>query len=318
MTTTLIRRSIPTNPATEERSTPDRPFRCEIQRGSIGRKLSQEITGSPTSSGLTTTIDQPEGQPTAENMLFDRYRKSKRASDLDALVTNYQGLVRSLAFRFRGRGAELDDLVQAAQVGLLLSIDRFDAERGVPFVSFATPTILGELRRYFRTVWTVHMPRSLQESTQLLGPASDELQQELGRTPSLSELADRTGIPCAQICQATAAAKAFRSQSLDSPRFTRCGESLSLYELVPSINAGGDFEAAEDRQTVEKLLEKLPFRSRQIIELRFYQELTQSQIAKAIGLSQMQVSRVLRQAILLMSSAPVENTKLEDSTLMAA
>jgi RNA polymerase sigma-B factor len=317
MTTTAIRHSISANPREEGSLAFDRPLRCELRRGNRLKELAQE-EAECLAETTAKPVDRPRGDPTTELALFARYRETESASDLDNIVRNYQGLVKSLAFRFRGRGAELDDLMQVAEVGLLLSIDRFDVDRGVPFVGFATTTILGELRKSFRAIWSVHMPRSLQESTQLLGPATNELQQELRRPPSLAELADRTGIPCAQIRQVAAAAGAFRSRSLDSPLFTRSGKSLSLYESIPSVDAGNAFEAVDEKQAVERLLEKLSSRSRQIVELRFYQEQSQSEIAEAVGLSQMQVSRLLRQAMRLMSSTSPQNTTAKDTTQMAA
>lgn len=317
MTTTAIRHSISTNPSAEGSLVFDRPLRCELRPGFRVKELFQEEAECLT-EGPAKTVDRPRRVPTTEFVLFTRYRETEHAFDIDNIVKNYQGLVRSLAFRFRGRGAELEDLIQIAEVGLLLSIDRFDVERGVPFVGFATTTILGELRKSFRTIWSVHMPRSLQESTQLLGPATNDLQQELGRPPSLGELADRTGIPYAQIRQVAAAAAAFRSLSLDSPLFSRSGTSLSLHESIPAIDAGSAFEAVEEKQAVERLLEKLSSRSRQIVELRFYQERTQSEIAETLGLSQMQVSRLLRQAMRLMSSTSPRNTTGRETTQMAA
>ena len=319
MTTTAIRHSISTNPPEEGSLAFDRPLCFELRRGNRVREelFPQEVAECLTKNTVKA-VDRPRNDPMTELALFASYRKTERASDLDNIVRKYQGLVRSLAFRFRGRGAELDDLIQVAEVGLLLSIDRFEVERGVPFVGFATATIMGELRKSFRVIWSVHMPRSLQEATQLLGPATSELHQELRRPPSLAELADRTGIPSSQIRQVAAAAGAFRSRSLDSPIFTRSGKSLSLYESIPSIDDGNAFVAVEEKQAVERLLERLPSRSRQIVELRFYQERTQSEIAEALGLSQMQVSRLLRQAIRLMSSTSPQNRTDEDTTQMAA
>jgi RNA polymerase sigma-B factor len=296
------------------------------QREDLAPELSEGTPRTTTLKTLTTlttlttefSVDRRGKSLAKELALFAHYRKTKNMQDLDAIVRNYQGLVRSLACRFRGRGAELDDLVQAAQIGLLLSIDRFDAECGVPFVGFATATILGELRKYFRTLWSVHMPRSLQESTQLLGSATSELQQELGRLPSLAELADRTGIPCVRLREVTAAAGAFRSRSLDAPLFAEDGESLSLHESVQSVDAGSAFEAVDARQAVESLLNKLTSRSRKIVELHFYQERSQREIAELVGLSQMQVSRLLRQAMRVMSSPSADKGPTEHEGLPLA
>jgi RNA polymerase sigma-B factor len=336
MTTTVMRQPISANLETEENFGGEGTLHRTSRRDTLGKELCVEkpgcqtktafrptaITAEPDSIAPIPTATYTAGRSTKastnELALFARYRETESIHDLDCIVKNYQGLVRSLAYRFRGRGAELDDLVQAAQVGLLLSIDRFDAECGAPFIGFATATILGELRKYFRTVWCVHMPRSLQESTQLLGPAANELQQELGRFPSLAELADRTGMPCARLREVTAAACAFRSRSLDAPMVTKGGESLSLHESVPSFDAGSAFEAVEAKQAVETLLKKLTSRSRKIVELRYYQERSQREIAEAVGLSQMQVSRLLRQAMQLMSSTPEQEPTDQDGPALAA
>jgi RNA polymerase sigma-B factor len=239
--------------------------------------------------------DHPETE--VETALIEQYRKTGRAEDFEAIVVHSKGLVVALARRFRDRGPELDDLIQVAQVGLLLAIERFDVERGVPFVGFATPTILGELRRHFRTVWSVRMPRSLQEASQLLGPATNELRHELLRSPTIAEVAKRTGLTTEHVLEAMEAGSAFRAKSLDAPVITEGGSSSPLHASISSDDTGAAFSAVEARDTVERLLPLLSPRSREIIKLRFYEERNQTEIAEIVGISQMHVSRLLTQAL---------------------
>lgn len=223
------------------------------------------------------------------------YQATRDVRLRDEIVRDAQGIAIGLARRFRDRGAELDDLIQVAQIGLLHAIERFDPDRGVPFIGFATPTVLGELRKHFRTVWSVRMPRSLQEATQRLGPAVAELHHELGRSPTLDEIGARIGVTREQVIEAMEASAAFRARSLDAPAPGSVGSALH------STMADGDsdipFAQVDARETVARLLPSLSERTRRIVELRFFEELSQSEIAEAVGVSQMHVSRLLRQAL---------------------
>ncbi len=230
---------------------------------------------------------------------FDRFRLLRSTGDpaiRDAIVGDAQGLAISLARRFRDRGAELDDLIQVAQIGLLLAVERFDPERGIPFVGFATPTILGELRRHFRTVWSVRMPRGLQEATQRVNPAVSELHQELGRSPTIAEVASRVGFSSEKVIEAMEAGAAFRTLSLDAPTNGDQGSSVGMHASLPASDADAAFDDVIAKQTVQRLLPLLSRRSRQIVELRFYEERSQTEIAEIMGMSQMHVSRLLQQA----------------------
>lgn len=250
-------------------------------------------------------IDPPEqGSSTlrvydsqVETALILKYRQSGSAEDLEAIVTYSKGLVVALARRYRDRGPELDDLIQVGQIGLLLAIDRFEPDRGVPFVGFATPTILGELRKHFRTVWSVRMPRSLQEASQLLGPATNELRHELLRSPTISEIAARTGLSNERVLEAMEAGSAFRAKSLDAPVVTGGGDSSPLHASLSSDEGSSAFSVIEAKDTVERLLPLLSPRSRRIVELRFYEDRNQTEIAEIVGISQMHVSRLLTQAL---------------------
>jgi RNA polymerase sigma-B factor len=232
-----------------------------------------------------------------EAQRFRRFRATGDSAIRDQIVRDAQGLVVVLAQRFRGRGAEIDDLIQVAQIGLLLAVDRFDPDREVPFLWFATPTILGELRRHFRSVWSVKMPRSLQEASQRIGPAFGELHQELRRSPTVDEVAARVGMTTEAVLEAIEAAGAFRAVSLDAPLGNHGGSYVGVHARLPSPDVENAFEVVVARQTVERLLPLLSERSRQIVELRFFEERSQLEIAEIVGVSQMHVSRLLRQAL---------------------
>ena len=161
-------------------------------------------------------MDEAEPRPRVQHHPLDpeRFKEWRRTGDVEirnSIVADAKGIAVGLARRFRDRGVELDDLVQVAQIGLLNAVDRFDPDRGIPFLSFATPTVLGELRRHFRTVWSVRVPRGLQEAALRVGPALLELQQELQRTPTVSEVATRLGCTTDDVLEAMEASSAFRA-----------------------------------------------------------------------------------------------------------
>ena len=224
-----------------------------------------------------------------------QYRATGDSKLRDEILRDAQGIAIGLARRFRDRGVELDDLIQVAQIGLLQAIERFDPDRGVPFIGFATPTVLGELRKHFRTVWSVHMPRSLQEATQRIGPAVAELHHELGRSPTLDEIGERVGATREQVIEAMEASAAFRARSLDAPAPGSLGSAL--HATIAANDADLPFAQVDAKETVARLLPVLSARTRRIVELRYFDELSQSEIAEAVGVSQMHVSRLLRQAL---------------------
>ncbi len=233
-----------------------------------------------------------------------RFREWRRTGDIgirDAIVSDAQGIAIGLARRFRDRGAELDDLIQVAQIGLLHAVDRFDPDLGFPFLSFATPTVLGELRRHFRTLWSVRVPRGLQEASLQIGPALSELQQELQRAPTVLELANRIGLSQEAVLRAMEVTGAFRAASLDVPLSPQGGSPGRAETQLRSQAAEEAFDAVEARATVERLLPLLSQRSRRIVELRYFENLSQVEIAEAVGMSQMHVSRLLTEALEQMS-----------------
>ena len=256
--------------------------------------------------------DVPHSLPQRDNEAerIRRYQATRDEKLRNEILRDSQGIAIGLARRFRDRGAELDDLIQVAQIGLLHAIERFDPDRGVPFIGFATPTVLGELRKHFRTVWSVHMPRSLQEATQRVGPAVAELNHELGRSPTLEEIGSRIGLTREQVIEATEASAAFRARSLDAPAPGAAGSSL--HATIASDAADMPFSQVDARETVARLLPSLSARTRRIVELRFYDELSQSEIAQAVGISQMHVSRLLRQALDQMAAMMVEKRNADE------
>jgi RNA polymerase sigma-B factor len=234
-----------------------------------------------------------------ERQLFARYRSRGDLAARDELVERFLGLATRLAQRYH-RGAEpLDDLVQVASVGLLKAIDRFDPTRGTAFSSFAVPTIAGELKRYFRDKgWALKVPRDLQESAQRVNRTTDRLVHELGRTPTVAEIADDLAITPEQVLEAREAATAYRAEPLDRP-FGDDQDATSVVDTLGADEPG--YRQAEHSATLQAMLSVLSDREREVLRLRFAEDLTQSEISQRVGLSQMHISRLLRQAITRLS-----------------
>jgi RNA polymerase sigma-B factor len=210
------------------------------------------------------------------------------------LVERLMPLARSLALRFNHSGESLDDLLQVAALGLVKAIDRFDPERGFAFTSFATPTILGELRRHLRdTAWALRVPRELQERALVVARSANELTTTLGRPPTAAEIADSTGMALEDVVEARAAGTARHAVSIYRPLSE--GEDEPLADVLGAEDPG--FSLAEDAMTSERLLACLPVREREILRLRYQEELTQWQIGERVGCSQMHVSRLIRQSL---------------------
>ncbi|MGH2760808.1 MAG: SigB/SigF/SigG family RNA polymerase sigma factor [Actinomycetota bacterium] len=208
------------------------------------------------------------------------------------LVEIFRPLTESLARRYHGYGEALEDLVQVASIGLLNAIDRFDVGRGITFPAFATPTIVGELKRHFRDRgWSVRVPRRLQENTLKIRQTMPDLAQSLGRSPTVAELADASGMTEDDVLEASEALLAYSATSLDTP----LGDEVTLGETL--ADAGGDIEIAEEWADLAPHIARLPDRERTILALRFFRGLTQTEIAEEVGLSQMHVSRLLGRAL---------------------
>jgi RNA polymerase sigma-B factor len=240
--------------------------------------------------------------------LFKRYRDHGDLAARDALASEFLPLARHLARRYGHDSSLADDLVQVASLGLLKAIDRFDPDRGIAFSSFATPTILGELKRYFRDKsWTVRVPRDLQELSLKVARAADALETELGRTPTAAQVADRLDVTIEQVLDARVAMSARRGVSLDRPAGDADDEGASLAESFGVVDEA--LERAEDTVTVERLLTVLDERERLILKLRFVNDLTQAEIGARLGISQMHVSRLIRRSITRLQLAAGENQR---------
>jgi RNA polymerase sigma-B factor len=239
----------------------------------------------------------------ADRKLLERAHAGDPAAR-EALVQRFLPLARQLARRYQRGGELLDDLNQVASLGLLKAIDRYDPDRQTAFSSFAVPTILGELKRHFRDKgWSVRVPRDLQELAVRLDPVSEELARELGRPPTPAEIAERTGTTLEQVLEAREAAGAYRAVSLDRPR--EDDEDSDGATIVVGIEDPG-FGVAEDSATVQRLMRVLSEREREVLRLRFEEDLTQAEIGHRVGVSQMHVSRIIRQAIARLRQAAGE------------
>ncbi len=229
--------------------------------------------------------------------LLVAYHREGDASARELALVELMPLVRALAARYAGRGEPLEDLVQVGSVGLIKAVDRFDVDRGVEFSSYAVPTIVGEIRRHFRDkAWAMHVPRRLKELSLRLSRTLDELTAELGRSPTIAELAHATGVEEEDVIDALDSSNAYSTRSLHAP-FDDEGDD-SLADRLGSEEAG--YADVEDGALVAAGLDALDDRERRIVELRFFEEMTQSQIAAEIGISQMHVSRLLRRALATM------------------
>ncbi|HEU5334070.1 MAG TPA: RNA polymerase sigma factor SigF [Actinocrinis sp.] len=218
-----------------------------------------------------------------------------RAQIRDRLVRMHLPLVEHLARRFRNRGEPLDDLTQVATIGLIKSVDRFDPQRGVEFSTYATPTIIGEIKRHFRDKgWAVRVPRRLQELRLSLTAATSELSQRNGRSPTVAELAAHLGLTEEEVLEGLESANAYSTLSLDVPE-SGDDESPAVADSLGSEDEA--LEGVEYRESLKPLLEQLPAREKRILLLRFFGNMTQSQIADEIGISQMHVSRLLARTL---------------------
>ncbi|MGW0702760.1 RNA polymerase sigma factor SigF [Streptomyces sp. NPDC002867] len=218
----------------------------------------------------------------------------ERAELRNQLVRMHLPLVEHLARRFRNRGEPLDDLTQVATIGLIKSVDRFDPERGVEFSTYATPTVVGEIKRHFRDKgWAVRVPRRLQELRLALTTATAELSQQHGRSPTVHELAERLGISEEEVLEGLESANAYSTLSLDVPDTD--DESPAVADTLGAEDEA--LEGVEYRESLKPLLEDLPPREKRILLLRFFGNMTQSQIAQEVGISQMHVSRLLARTL---------------------
>ncbi|WP_345271206.1 RNA polymerase sigma factor SigF [Nocardioides nanhaiensis] len=214
----------------------------------------------------------------------------------DSLVTLHLPLVEHCARRFRNRGEPYEDLVQVGTIGLIKAVDRFDSERGVEFSTYATPTIIGEIKRHFRDKgWAIRVPRRLQELRMQIGSATAELTQSLGRSPTPRELAERIGCTVEEIVEGMESSNAYSTLSLDASSDDSDDGPGSMLDVIGVDDEG--LANVEIRESIKPLLDQLDPREKRILLLRFFKNMTQSQIAEEIGVSQMHVSRLLNRTL---------------------
>ena len=266
-----------------------------------GRAEQEEETAKPAEADPVSSEEVAELEEELETDTADA--EEARANELFArlpdgdareeLVRLYRPLAEYLARRFFGRGEPIEDLAQVASIGLLKAIDRFDLERGVKFSTYATATIVGELKRHFRDKgWALRVPRRLQESGLKVGRAVTELYQDLGRAPTVREIAERTGLSDEEVLEAQETAQAYTTSSLDAPTDedgATTGDKLGSEEET--------FEFLEGWASVVPAIRELPRRERHILYLRFFRGFTQTRIAEELGISQMHVSRLLSRTL---------------------
>jgi RNA polymerase sigma-B factor len=228
--------------------------------------------------------------------LFELWHRDGDMAAREALVRRFMPLARRLARRYERSSEPFEDLLQVASLGLLKALDRFDPSRGHPFSSFAVPTILGEMRRYFRdSGWSVHVPRGEQERALKVRDAQETFANEHGHAPTVNQLAEYLEVESGQVIEAMQAIQAYEALSLDAPRPGADGDAMTYGEAVGSDDER--YELVELDATVSAVLEKIPKRERMILRMRFVEDLTQTEIASRVGVSQMQVSRLLRRSL---------------------
>jgi RNA polymerase sigma-B factor len=234
---------------------------------------------------------------------FAQYAETGDQRLRDELIEAHLRLAEHLARRFANRGVPLDDLVQVASLGLVKAVERFDPGRGLEFSTFATPTIVGELKRHFRDKgWSVRVPRRVQELHVEINALVGDLTQKLGRSPTIPEIAERAGTSEEEILEAMEAGQAYRSASIDAPGGSDSEDSgPGLSDSLGEVDSA--LLDAENRMLLADLIKTLPKREQLMLHLRFFQGMTQSQIAARLGISQMHVSRLLAKSLNLLREA---------------
>jgi RNA polymerase sigma-B factor len=278
-----------------------RPSRARIHADRSARRRNPNRTRTRPAAGTArgaakppSAVGVPDGAGPQETELLREFARTRDQRLKEHLVERFLPLARSLASRYRGGGEPMEDLVQIASVGLVNAISRFDPERGFSFATFAVPTILGELRRHFRDRgWAVHVDRGLKERHAAVEGAIGELSRRLGRSPSVAEISDRVGLSEEDVLEALDAGNAHHALSIDA----RAPEGEDE-DRPPIVDSLGDpepgYAAVEYGQAIAPVLAELSARDRVIVHMRFVDDRTQTEIADEVGVSQMQVSRILR------------------------
>lgn len=228
--------------------------------------------------------------------LFRRYKEEGDEEAREQLIVSHVNLVRYIAAKFKNRGEPLDDLIQVGTIGLIKAIDRFDPSRGLEFTTYATPTIMGEIKRHFRDKgWTIRVPRRLQELSAKVNTVTDELTAELQRSPSIDEIAARLGTTPDEVLEAMESSSAYSSVPLEGQGGTEEDDAPAVIDRYASVD--NNLEASDDRMILEDVISEFPEADQQAIRMRYLDGMTQVEIAKKLGISQVQVSRMLRRAL---------------------
>ncbi len=252
---------------------------------------------APTQTGGTQVGGAPSSRDTATPELFQEYHRTRDPKLREQLILAHANLVRFLARKFANRGEPLDDLIQVGMIGLINAIDRFDPGRNIRFATYATPTIVGEIRRHFRDRgWAIKVPRRLQELSLAATKAIDGLTQELDRAPTIAEIASRLNIEEQQALEAVELGELYDLPSLDGELGEDSDDSRTvLADYVGELDLS--LARFEQRSRLSQALRALPPRERQIIQLRFLANLSQTEVAKRMNISQMHVSRLQQRAL---------------------
>jgi RNA polymerase sigma-B factor len=257
------------------------------------------VAALPAEAGSSGPVRNKE-KDAAVKARFVRFRDTGDRNLRNDLIEEHRWVAVHCARRFNNRGEPLDDLIQVAQLGLLKAVERFDPAVGVSFASFAIPTVLGELRRHFRDkTWAVKVPRRVKDLHVELAPAIDQLSGELGRSPRPQELASHLGVDVDAVLEALDAGAAYRTAPLTTPSSSDAGSDTRTEDARLKVD-DDDLLGADNRLLIRTLLHRLPDRERRILELRFYEEMSQSEIAAEVGVSQVHVSRLLRSSLSLL------------------
>jgi RNA polymerase sigma-B factor len=228
--------------------------------------------------------------------LFRQYKATGDSEVRDQLIVSHLNLVRFLASKFKNRGEPLDDLIQVGTIGLIKAIDRFDPSRGLEFTTYGTPTILGEIKRHFRDKgWSVRVPRRLQELSAKVNQANDELTNELSRSPSVEEIAKRVGASVDDVLEAMESSSAYSSVPLEGGGSSDDDDAPSVIDHYATEDE--DLAASDDRIVLEDAIRDFSPREKDVIRMRFFEGMTQVEIAERLGISQVQVSRLLRRTL---------------------
>lgn len=245
---------------------------------------------------MTPDYESTKQRHREDHELLERYHETKDPALREQLVERFLPLARQLARRYERSEEPFDDLFQVASLGLVKAIDRFDPARPVAFSSYAVPTILGEIKRHFRDkTWSVRVPRDLKETSLKVDAAVTDLNKQLGRQPTIQQIAERLELNEEQVLEALQAGQAYRATSLQTPRGDGDEGGDTLGDTLGTDD--DDYTLAEDRATLDVLMRQITPREREVLRLRFVEDLTQAEIGEQIGVSQMQVSRIIRQAI---------------------